>query len=424
MLDIGISGYTNSRIRCNAELRGYTGYAELKAASSYDMFLNLSTTRTDAGWMYFKTNNDDYIQLSGSDNKVNIYKDTARGNLEVTGRILIDGSHLYEQPKSSTSSTTLVLDQSMSSEFGSDSHGINIYGRQCGNSHLKFHNSKSDSVCNVLTDGNLDVGKVLTLKRIPAVSDTTPLVIINESAGGATGAIFQSTASGQGSLINYTTAQGAVGWTEGVDWGSLNEFIIKSGSNGLTSQSNGDTTISGTLGVQKLSITNTSARPTEINNMMHNGPYLVATSQIHSNNKLLFALRCRPLNQLWCFGVAASNQYIISHENSTKSNIQPNGNTPISGNLDAGPSQAQTSVKAYVNHAGHRGNVEIKAMWNSQGYGNFNTTNADGLLPTATKDALYLYCGLNFIYFYKPITNASDDRLKGNEELIENACET
>ena len=77
MLDIGTSGYTNSRIRCNAELGGYTGYAELRAASSYDMFINLSTTRTDGGWMYFKINNDGYIQLSGSDNKVTIYKDTS-----------------------------------------------------------------------------------------------------------------------------------------------------------------------------------------------------------------------------------------------------------------------------------------------------------------------------------------------------------
>ena len=34
MLDIGTSAYTNSRIRCNAEVGGYTGYAELKAASS------------------------------------------------------------------------------------------------------------------------------------------------------------------------------------------------------------------------------------------------------------------------------------------------------------------------------------------------------------------------------------------------------
>ena len=54
MLDIGTSGYTNSRIRCNADIGGYTGYAELRAANSYDMFLNLSTTRTDGGWMCFK----------------------------------------------------------------------------------------------------------------------------------------------------------------------------------------------------------------------------------------------------------------------------------------------------------------------------------------------------------------------------------
>ena len=83
MLDIGTSDYTNSRIRCNANLGGYTGYAELKAANSYDVFLNLSTTRTDGGWMYFKINNDDYIQLPGSDSKVNIYKDTLiSGDLE------------------------------------------------------------------------------------------------------------------------------------------------------------------------------------------------------------------------------------------------------------------------------------------------------------------------------------------------------
>ena len=47
------------------------------------MFVNLSTTRIDGCWMYFKINNDDYIQLSSSDNKVNIHKDTAiSGNLD------------------------------------------------------------------------------------------------------------------------------------------------------------------------------------------------------------------------------------------------------------------------------------------------------------------------------------------------------
>ena len=71
-LDIGTSGYTNSRIRCNAAGNGgYSGYAEMKAYSSYDMFLNLQTTYPNGGWMYFKINSDDYIQLSSSDNKVN-----------------------------------------------------------------------------------------------------------------------------------------------------------------------------------------------------------------------------------------------------------------------------------------------------------------------------------------------------------------
>ena len=86
MLDIGTSDYTNSRIRCNAELGGYTGYAELRAASSYDMFLNRSTTRTDGGLMYFKIDNDDYLQLACSDNKVNIYKvTTISSNLSING---------------------------------------------------------------------------------------------------------------------------------------------------------------------------------------------------------------------------------------------------------------------------------------------------------------------------------------------------
>ena len=162
------------------------------------------------------------------------------------------------------------------------------------------------------TSGNLDVDKILTF-RVTGVSDTPPLNIINESPGGATGISYQSTASGQGCLIAYATAQSAVGWTEGVNWGSSNEFIIKTGSNGLTIESNCDTT--------------------------------------------------------------------------------------ISGNLDVGPSQAVTAIKAYVNHAGHQWDVEIKALWNSQGYVNFNTTNADGLLLIATKDVLYLYCGLNIICF-------------------------
>ena len=37
---------------------------------------------------------------------------------------------------------------------------------------------------------------------------------------------------------------------------------------------------------------------------------------------------------------------------------------------------------------------------------------------------MYLFGDSNNIQFFKPTTNASDDRLKENEGLIENACET
>ena len=118
-----------------------------------------------------------------------------------------------------------------------------------------------------------------------------------------------------------------------------------------------------------------------------------------------------------------SNEFVMK-SGSNGLTLKPTGDADISGNLDVGITQAQTSIKAYVNHLGHQGNVELNAMWNSQGYLNFNTTNADGLLFIATKYVLYMYVGLGIVYFYKPTTNASDDRLKENEALIENACDT
>ena len=158
---------------------------------------------------------------------------------------------------------------------------------------------------------------------------------------------------------------------------------------------------------------------------MHNGPYLAAISQNHSNNDLFFALRCLPLNQLWCFGVATSNQYIISHRSSTRFSIQPNGNTSLSGNLDVSVSSTRTSVKSYNTMEGYTSYVELETKWNSQGYLNFesNKPGAHYLFLTV-KDDLHMYCGNNLVLFYEPTSSASDDRLKENEELIENACET
>ena len=109
MLDIGTSGYTHSRIRCNADIGGYIGYAELRAAGSYGMYLNLNTTYPNGGWIYFKINNVAYIQLSGSGNKVIIYKDTSMsGNLEVGAGAVTSNIKAFASHNGNTSSCELI----------------------------------------------------------------------------------------------------------------------------------------------------------------------------------------------------------------------------------------------------------------------------------------------------------------------------
>ena len=73
MLDIGTT-YTNSRIRGNAVVNGYTGYAEANAPSSYDMYLNLSTTRVNGGWMCLEINSDNCLLLPDSGQFVKQFK--------------------------------------------------------------------------------------------------------------------------------------------------------------------------------------------------------------------------------------------------------------------------------------------------------------------------------------------------------------
>ena len=97
--------------------------------------------------------------------------------------------------------------------------------------------------------GNLEITKVLTLKEIPGVSDTSPLTITNESPGGSTGVVYQSTSPGQDFMIAYVTAQSSVAREEGVNLGGASNCVIKSGSNGLTLKTTGDAVISGYLDV-------------------------------------------------------------------------------------------------------------------------------------------------------------------------------
>ena len=72
----------------------------------------------------------------------------------------------------------------------------------------------------------------------------------------------------------------------------------------------------------------------------------------------------------WC---CHQQPIIISHENSTKFSTQSNGNTTISGNLDVGPSQAQSNVKTYFNHVGSTGFMMMEGRYRDQGPLHFET---------------------------------------------------
>ena len=270
VLDIGTSGYTNSRIRCNADFGGYTGYAELRAANSYDMFLNLPTAITDGGWMYFKINSDDYIQLSGGGNKVNIYKDTPSGNLDVSGIM-------------NTTKMNLTND----------------------------------------------------------VWDNFPLVITNTGTNWFQGE-YIATANEVGCLFRYRTSGSSTYWWS-VVWGSnTNDFNIWFNNTGLSIKSDGDVS--------------------------------------------------------------------------------------ISGNLDVGQDHAQTSIKAYFNHAGSTCHIRIEGRHRDQGFLHFETNYQYGEMFLTVRQTFFIRCsgyaGNPYVQTFQPLTQPSADRLKEHEIIIEHACET
>ena len=188
-----------------------------------------------------------------------------------------------------------------------------------------------------------------------------------------------------------------------------------------------DTTISGNLEAQKLILNKPSndseTTPLNITNNNQNWEVIALESTIAGDGCFQ---NCKTAQSpiVWNTGIWNQNEYGVRH-GVNGILIYDNGNTTISGNLDVGTTQAQTSIKAYVNHAGHQGNIQIGARWRrSQGFIHFSTDHPECLLLFAAKDVLYMYVGAEVVYFYKPTANASYDRLKENEERIENACET
>ena len=103
-------------------------------------------------------------------------------------------------------------------------------------------------------------------------------------------------------------------------------------------------------------------------------------------------------------------------------------NVLIDGKLDVGQGQAQTSVKAYFNHAGSTGHIRIEGRCRDQGVLHFETNYQYGEMFLTVRNTFFIRCsdyaGSPRVQTFQPLTQSSDDRLKENEVIIESACET
>ena len=348
-LDIGTT-YTNSRIRCNAEVGGYTSYAEINAAGSYGMFINLSTTRTDGGWMYFKFNNDSCMQLSGSDNQVNIYKDTTTSTLTINGDLGssmkfpldIKNSTIHTEFWALASFHQGIANSGSWLQFSRDGTSNTWQaGMSSDNSYVIRASDATNMLIvnqkgNTTISGNLDFSKVLTLQRNPAVSDTPPLTITNSSSNVWFLGQFESPVNNIGCLIEYKTIASSTSWWTGV-WGSnTNEFNIWLNYKGLS--------------------------------------------------------------------------------------LKPTGDAVINGNLDIGPSQAQSSMKTYVNHVGSTGYMMMEGRYRDQGVLHVETNYQYIEMLTVRNTHFFIRCsdyaGNPYVQTFPPLTQSPDDKVNENEESI------
>ena len=123
--------------------------------------------------------------------------------------------------------------------------------------------------------------------------------------------------------------------------------------------------------------------------------------------------------------MSSDNSYVIRASDATNVlTVNQNGDTTISGKLEVGVGASSSRVTVHVNHEGSIGSLQLVALWRNQSFLKFDTTYVNGYIFFQVKNEYYMYCGGDLVHFYKPTSNASDDRLKENEELIENACET
>ena len=131
----------------------------------------------------------------------------------------------------------------------------------------------------------------------------------------------------------------------------------------------------------------------------------------HTAGLLLFAVKDSLRDKVYMY---CGNDIVYIYEDTT-----------IAGNLDVG-STGDNSIKihgtgATTSYAEFKVSNGQNCVWDFQ-----NPSNSNVWSSIKVKGITFMIFTPtdNIIHHYKPLVNSSDDRLKENEEIIENACET
>ena len=190
----------------------------------------------------------------------------------------------------------------------------------------------------------------------------------------------------------------------------------------------GGVSIGGNVSAQQASLTSSDADHlplviTRTGSSWFLGEYVAS----ETNSGCLFKYKTAPGE--WWTGVWGTNTHEFKIRFNYKGlSIKPTGDAALSGKLDAGQDQAQTSIKAYLNHAGSTGHIRIEGRWRDQGFLHFETNYGYGEMLLTVRSTYFILCsdyaGNPYAQTFQPLTQPSDDRLKENEVIIESAYDT
>ena len=170
---------------------------------------------------------------------------------------------------------------------------------------------------------------------------------------------MKSISTVKGCLFEYLTGVSSTSWWQGILSGSK-EFVIKTGSNGLTIKPTGDTSISGNLDVggimntTHINLTNDDPNifPLAITHTGANwfqGEYISTANQVGC----LFRYKTTGSSTYWWSGVWSSNtNYVNIWLNYKGLSIESNGSAAISGNLNVGVGATSSTIDSHSNQQG------------------------------------------------------------------------